>query len=176
LPQGPESDSYNIYLFVNIIDDSYGTTVYTILTPVHVTPDNQLANKLATSISNNDPNSPVLQALNSGNLNVVAKSVIALTTVFNIQSISNSSSSSNSIYMTENPNIQNNQMADLRDFMVKKLNDLSVTDISSIKVLSSALSASTQTYAQITSDTAVWRFYFINFLYRKILIFAKQNS
>lgn len=151
LPQGPEFDFYKIYLFVNVIDDSFGTTVFTITTPVNVFPDYQLANSLAASISNNDPNSPILQALNSGNLNIIAKNVIALTTVFNIQSSSNSSS-----YMSfDSINALNNQMANLRNFMVNRIVELSISDISSIKVISSALSVATQTYQQISTNTAV---------------------
>ena len=151
MPQGPESDSYKIYLFVNVIDDSSGTTTYPISTPVVVTPNDKLADYLATMLATNDPSSQLNVALNSGNLNLVAKNVIALTTVFNIQSSSNSSGN-----MSDALSGQNNKMADLREFMVKKVTDLSVTDISSVKVISSALSASTQTYDQITTNTAVF--------------------
>ena len=151
MPQGPESDSYKIYLFVNVIDDSSGTTTYPISTPVVVTPNDKLADDLATILATNDPSSQLNVALNSGNLNLVAKNVIALTTVFNIQSSSNSSGN-----MSDALSGQNNKMADLREFMVKKVTDLSVTDISSVKVISSALSASTQTYDQITTNTAVF--------------------
>ena len=153
LPQGPQSDSYNIYLFVNVIDDSHGTTVYTIPTPVSVVPNNHLANSLAASIANNDPASPVFQALNSGNLNLVAKNVIALSSVFNIQS--DTTNSDNKSASDSLLSAQNNQMASLRDFLVRKVCDLSVSDLSSIKVISSALSATTQIPEQVTTNTAV---------------------
>ncbi len=156
LPQGPESDSYKIYLFVNIIDDSTGTTVYLISTPVVVTPNDQLTDDLTTMLATNDPSSQINLELNSGNLNLVAKNVIALTSVFNIQSRSNSSG---------NISEKTNKMADLREFMVKKVTELSVTDISSVKVISSALSVSTQTYEQITSNTAV---FYISFSLKNI--------
>lgn len=153
MPQGPASDSFNIYLFVNVIDDSSGTTVYTIATPVSVWPNNQLETTVVTSISTGDTNNPFLQALNSGNLNLVCKNVIALATVFNIQSSNNpssyNSSDSSALYS------QNNQLADLREFITKKVVDLSVSDMSSIKVISSALSVTTQIPEQINTNTAV---------------------
>ena len=140
-------------MFVNIIDDTDGTTVYNIPTPVIVTPNNNLASSLADSISNSDPNCQFLVELNSGNLNVVSKNVIALTTVFNIQS--NSPTSSTQSVNTTQVDQVNNQMATLREFLVAKVNNLSVSDISSIKVISSALSAATQSSNQVSSNTAV---------------------
>ena len=154
LPQGPATDSYFIYLFVNIIDDTQGTTVFQLSTPVTVKPNDQLANSLAESISSNqDAGSPLILELNSGNLNLVSKNVIALSTVFNIQSAaSNSTSSSVNTSAVEQ---MNNQMASLREFLVNKVASLSVSDISSIKVISSALSAATQSTEQVSSSTAV---------------------
>ena len=81
LPQGPSTDSYKIYLLVNIIDDTDGSTLYYLSNPVTVQPDNSLANDLASSITSNDANNQLLLNLNSGNLNIVAKNVIAITTI-----------------------------------------------------------------------------------------------
>ena len=149
LPQGPASDAYQIYLFVNVIDDTEGTTVYNLPTPVAVLPNNLLAASLADSISSNDPTSQILMDLNSGNLNVVAKNVIALTSVFNIQSQSTTTTAPNATASF------NNQMAELREFMISKVTDLSISDMSSIKVISSALSAATGVPQQISTKTAV---------------------
>jgi len=95
----------------------------------------------------------VFQALNSGNLNLVAKNVIALSSVFNIQS--DTTNSDNKSASDSLLSAQNNQMASLRDFLVRKVCDLSVSDLSSIKVISSALSATTQIPEQVTTNTAV---------------------
>jgi hypothetical protein len=167
LPQGPDSDLNRIYIFVNVIDDQSGTIIYDIPTPVTVLPDNQLATNLANSISTNDPSCSALVALNSGNLNLVAKNVIGLTSVFNIQSLGNSvqtlasSPSSSNTNLTSQIDTMNNQFADLREFMVNIVSNLSVTDLSSIKVISSALSAASQTPSQITANTAVNNFIFL---------------
>ena len=156
LPQGPDTDSYFVYLFVNVIDDTDGKTVYYLTTPVQVTPNNNLANSLANSIASNDASNPVVLQLNSGNLNLVSKNVIALATVFNIQSTNSGSNGNGS---TTNSTIQsnqvNNQVASLREFLVTKISGLSVSDISSIKVIASALSAATQSPNQISTNTAV---------------------
>ena len=155
LPQGPASDLNRIYIFVNVIDDTYGTTVFNIPTPITVLPDNQLASNLASSISSNDPTCAVLVALNSGNLNVVVKNVIGLTTVFNIQSIGNVAATATNANLSSQINQMNNDLANLRDYMVNIVSDLSVTDLSSIKVISSALSVATQTPQQVTTNAAV---------------------
>ena len=175
LPQGPSNDAYKIYLYVNIIDNTKGTTVFTIPNPILVYPNIDLASGLL-----DDPNNPFLTQLNSGNLNLVAKNVIALTTVFNIQS-TDSASSQNLTEIAQ----ANNQMSVLREFMVNKMNELSVSDMSSIKVISSALSAATQTPDQVSTKTAVFdylnkkwlksNFNFINFHLNKYKFKKKGN-
>lgn len=173
LPQGPDSDGNKIYLFVNIIDDTYGVTVYNLTQPVIVTPNNNLASQLAASITTNDPNSPFLQDLNSGNVNLVAKNVIALTSVFNIQSISSTNSSS-----TSSPT-DNDQKASLREFLVGKVTELTVSDMSSIKVISSALSTASANTDQLSRNAAVCVFFFrFAFFLMKdnIIYFIKEKT
>ena len=164
LPQGPDYDGNKLYLFVNIIDDTYGSTVFNIQQPVVVTPNNNLADQLAATITSNDPNSPFLQDINSGNVNLVAKNVIALTSVFNIQALSSSqtqtqsnssSSTSSSSASPIQANPVNDQQASLREFLIGKVADLSVSDMSSIKVISSALSAASANTEQISKNAAV---------------------
>jgi hypothetical protein len=152
LPQGPDYDFYKLYLFVNIIDDTYGVTVYNITQPVTVMPNDNLANNLAASIASNDPNSPFLQDLNSGNLNLVAKNVIALSSVFNIQSLSTSTATTSTTTIT---NAENDKKAALREFLIGKVAELSVSDMSSIKVIASALSSASANTDQISRNAAV---------------------
>ena len=136
-------------MFVNIIDDTYGVTVYNITTPVIVLPNFNLANSLTASITTNDPNSPFLQDLNSGNLNRVAKNVIALSSVFNIQSLSSATIKKNS------SNADNDQKSQLREYLISKVVDLSVSHMSSIKVISSALASASANTEQISRNSAV---------------------
>jgi hypothetical protein len=83
LPQGPQSDSFRLYLFVNIIDDSLGVAVYNISTPVQVMPNQNLTSSLINDVLANNPSSPILRNLQSGNLNVMAKTVIGVASLFN---------------------------------------------------------------------------------------------
>lgn len=85
LPQGPQSDSYKLYLFVNIIDDSLGVTVYNISTPVQVNQNQNLASSLLNDVLTNNPFSSFLNNLQSGNLYVMAKTIIGIACVFNIE-------------------------------------------------------------------------------------------
>jgi hypothetical protein len=89
----------------------------------------------------------MLLELNSGNLNLVAKNVIVLTTYFNMQF------KIQSMNKTEASN-SDNEMAFLRDYMIDRVTQLSVSDISSVKVISSALSAATRTPVQISTKSA----------------------
>ena len=122
-------------------------------------PNEALIGDLTNSIFSNDPDNQLLTQLNSGNLNIVAKNVIALTTAFNIQSDTSSSSSSSSA-STADDDLVNNQLASLRQFMVEKISNLSVSDISSVKLIAAALSASTASPQQVSSSVAVNLFIF----------------
>ena len=150
LPQGPSTDDFKLYLFVNIVDDTNGITVYKIPQPVFVLPNNKLVTTLVDAVSQNDQSNNFLVEVNSGNLNLVAQNVIALTSLFNIQS-STPTASMNPIQLSQDTN----QKAVLREYLVGKLATLSISDISSIKVIASALSETTGTLQQITTKTAV---------------------
>lgn len=136
-------------------------TVYNITRPIIVVPNLNLANILAESIASNDMNSPFIQALNSGNLNLVAKNVIALSSVFNIQSLSSATSFKSS-------QEDNEQKSQLREYLISKVVDLSVSHMSSIKVISSSLASASTNTEQLTRNSAVnlkksWKIIFIFF-------------
>ncbi len=66
LPQGPEYDSYNMHIFIRIIDDSNGVSEYLIPTPVNVVPLTLLT--LMNEINNDDPLSESNKKLYEGDL------------------------------------------------------------------------------------------------------------
>ena len=143
LPQGSDLfGSYQIHLSVNIIDNDDGITLYRLVTPVTVYPNSALYEMFTSG--KKDSSSQISRELNSQNLNLVCRNVIVIT-----KSLSMHFASSNQnvtfIY----------QMALLREFLVTKVTDISVSDISSIKVISTALSTATQISSQITIKTAV---------------------
>ena len=146
LPQGPQSDTYKIYLAVNVKDNSNGVTTYNISTPVNVLPNDTSVQSLTDSILNlNGSNSQILNSLNSGDTNLVTSNVLALTSLITAQSTSDNSSS----------NSDNSQMILLRDFMADKVTQLSVTDVNSIRMIGAALSSITQETQQVSVNTAV---------------------
>ena len=151
LPQGLQIDSYFIYLLVNIIDDSDGTTTFTLPSPVQVLPNNNTSVLEAIIYSNEDSlnSQTIIEELNSENLNLISKNVISL---------SNSLNDQNSLL-----NYSNDQNALIREFLMNRLTPLSVSDISSIKVLSSTLSVLTQNSFQISSNLAVNIFFKLSF-------------
>lgn len=155
LPHGPASDSYFIYLYVHIIDDLDGKTVFNLSLPVKVTPDPLLASLFATTLAlttNNDNEASLylMADMNSGNLNLICADAIALSIVFNMDL-----SSSQMLTSSLSNNTLNDQMALTREYMLRKVIELSVCSISSIKVMSSALAAITQTTKQISTTMAV---------------------
>ena len=142
LPQGPQADSYRIYLFVNVVDDTLGTTVYTLPSPLIVNTNDAILSSLIESIATKDMTSSIYADLNSGNLNLVTNNVISLMTVINTKTIILNAST-------------NEQMSSLRDILIEKLIELSVTDVNSIKAIASALSSVTQVHYQVSSNSAV---------------------
>ena len=139
LPEGPAQDSYNIYITVNVIDDSNGRTVFNLPHPVTVSPNGAIANSMGDMISSNDPNSPIMQDLNSGNVNLVARNSLILSSVLN----------------SGGAQISNDQGAKIRNFLISKISSLTVSDMSSIKTMSSALSVTTSSIEQVSRSAAV---------------------
>ena len=92
LPQGAESDSYKLYLFVNIIDDLGGTLVYNLKSPVIVESNEDLKESLSSEILGSDQSNDIstssefVQQLNSGDIKTVSKNVINMATAFNLDS------------------------------------------------------------------------------------------
>jgi hypothetical protein len=173
LPQGPQSDSYKIYLSVNVIDDTNGITNYYVKNnPIIVIPDDALAQSLRQSMRANDQNNQFIAGLNSGNLNLIAANVIAMSSVYNAES---EALINTSITNTSKNNDNNNEKAAMRDYMAQKMTQMSVYDVSSIKVMGSALSKLTEIPEQVSSNTAVIIknivfIYYFNILMRNIFL------
>ena len=136
LPQGPDFDSFRIYLSVNIIDDTNGVTTYTLANPVEVRPNPDL---LAVSSTN----AQLMTELNSGNVNMVARNAIAFANGFNMQ------------FNTSQSMAQISQVAAFKELLVEKVTQLSVSDSNSIGTIASTLSSLTQVPDQVTANMAV---------------------
>jgi hypothetical protein len=114
-----------------------------------------LKNSILQSLSTNDFSSPILKQIISGNMQTSSKSIIMLAMAINDQSSSTKSNSSST--MSE----QTKQNAILRDFFINHTITMSVSDMSSIKLISSVLSATTNVYNEITNESAVIYFFLI---------------
>lgn len=153
LPEGPLEDSHKIYIIVNIIDDSNGKTEYKMANPIIVWPNVDMASNLGDMVSSNDANSPIMQDLNSGDVNLVARNSLILSCVLN----------------SRNGNISDDQGANVRDFLIDKISSLTVSDMSSIKIISAALSMTTSIIEQVSTTGAVSCFFF------RFVIFASKH-
>jgi hypothetical protein len=154
LPQGPDYDFYKIYLLVNIIDDSGGITVYKFAEPVYVYPNKEATDRIINEILENNPRSLIVTNLNSGNLKTVTNFVSILSTQINMQNIvapTNSANNSNSSTLSE----ERKNNAILRETCISKVSELSISDLSSIKLFASALSTSTSVSKEISRTSAV---------------------
>lgn len=130
LPQGPMSDLYNLHLWVNIIDDTNGVTQFKLSSPVQVTPSpTQVLSNLTRSILNNDPMSEYLWLINSGNLNLIASKLTSLIGSFNMEN-----------NVTQMNLDQINAQSEFLEFLLNKINLLSLSDASEMKVMGSCLS------------------------------------
>jgi len=150
LPQGPESDSYHLYVFVNIIDESYGFTTYHIDKPVQVFPNTELVEQLFKTSLTKDPRNQAVVSLNTGNLKTVSSFVTTLTTEINQKGtfIVNETDYNQTL-------AEQNQKAELREVLINQLKDMPISDISSIKLFSTALSSTTQDTKEISRAAAV---------------------
>ncbi len=163
LPLGPEYDSYKIYIFVHVIDDGNGRSIFNITKPVRVYPNKNLTSSIIQDILDLEPSSEFLQELNDKDLQKAAKNIIGLSNSLNIQygtikTESNQTLVSQNINITDLANneeeIEKNKRASVREFLIDTVNNISVNSLSDIKVISSVLSSVTQSTQEISQKSA----------------------
>ena len=104
LPQGAKSDSYKLYLFVNIIDDLGGTLVYNLNMPVIVESNELLKQSLSSEMLSTNPSTDIsissdfLQQLNSGDVKTVSKNVINMANELNLDSKNQNLSTNDQVF------------------------------------------------------------------------------
>ena len=163
LPQGPSSDSYRLFLSVNIVDNQHGLTIFNIPSPVIVLPDDIIFSNVTQAIRNNDLGNSFVQSLYTNDLYSLGQRVIALSTIANIKSnsitpfISTSVVNSQISISNQPSNITqfNNEMALVRVRLAIQISNLTVLNVSGMKVMASALSTATQIPFQVTRQLAV---------------------
>ena len=96
LPSGPESDSYQISLYVNVMDDSDGVTQYNVPTNAVVKPNNDLVNNLAGSLVDSNSGAAsnnLIQTLTKGSVQSAATFVNSFAVMLDAQTNTNLSNS-----------------------------------------------------------------------------------
>ena len=139
MPQGAVEDNYNIYIYVNIVDNENGRTVYHLSSPIQVLPNSQSADIFISVIDSIDPANKISQDLNSQNINLVSKNVLVIASILNRHSST----------------LTNEQKANIREYLINKIISLTLTDISSIKIISTALSLLTYSSDQVSKALSV---------------------
>ena len=139
MPQGAPDDNYNIYIYVKIIDNENGVTVYHIPSPIQVLPNTQAANLALNLVNSVDPNNQISQEINSKNLNLVSKNVLVLASVLNRASAA----------------LTNDQKSVIRDYLINKISSLTLSDMSSVNLIASSLSLLTSSPDQMSKLASV---------------------
>lgn len=163
LPLGPEYDSYRIYIFVHIIDDGNGRTIYNITKPVKVYPNKNLTTSIMQDILDLEPSSQFLQELNDKDLQKAAKNIIGLSNSLNIQYDTSKIESNQSLtyknisdLASDEDEIEKSKRASVREFLIDTVNNITVSSLSDIKIISSVLSSVTQSASEISQKSAVF--------------------
>ncbi len=86
LPQGPTYDSYNLYLFVNVIDNNNGVTVYNLSTPVKVLSNSNVLFDLVKNVMIKNLSLDFVNTIYNGNIQSSSQLITNLISTLNIQS------------------------------------------------------------------------------------------
>ncbi|RNA25490.1 polycystin-1-like isoform X2, partial [Brachionus plicatilis] len=170
LPQGAPYNSYKLSIEVQIYDNEDGFVIYKIPDEITVRPN------LTAFVSYSNLLSPkLLDALNNGDSKSSVESILGLTSLLNVMSLSdkkslsetsNSSTVLSSSYgpgssfsgikpsnVDEKKFEENrNERADLRDYIANFVNNLSISDVSSVKSQASMLKELTSQTDEVTRN------------------------
>lgn len=133
---------------MQIFDNSGGITRYDISTSVTVPIDDNTLLSSMDDLLNGSPSSPLVQSITgASDISVASSAIIAFSSSFNqIAATSNSSSNSSSTLTT--------QAQAINQKLVDAISTFDLTDLSSIKAASSALSVVSATPSLVSPDTA----------------------
>ncbi len=83
LPAGPVYDNYNVYVYVKIVDNDNGITIYNLANPVQVRQNDTIIQTLLEDLIMEDPMSSLNQVLSIGEVEKVVQNVATLTSFIN---------------------------------------------------------------------------------------------
>lgn len=83
LPQGASYDSYNTYIYVNIVDNDNGVTTFRLPSPVQVNPNSQILNTIIQQFLNPSMGGSILNTLYTGNSAQTTQTLLLLSSALN---------------------------------------------------------------------------------------------
>ena len=132
-----------------IKDESNGVTRFDFNYSIQVWPDKNLKNQLIMDLVNKDVTSEFYSSLKSGNLKAVAESILGLVSMLNAKpNVSNSTGN-----VTIDP-VEMNNIAIARTELTNALSSITISDMSSMKLISAALDGISKDTTQTTRDSA----------------------
>ena len=82
---GPDNDFNRIYLYVNVIDDFWGSTLYNLTDPIIVLSNAEFENSLISQINSNDKSSVFMQEIVTGSIKY-SNNILAIGNILNQES------------------------------------------------------------------------------------------
>jgi hypothetical protein len=155
----------NFTLFVRIVDDMGGVTIFNIPQRITVNMDKAVVANLVSSMLSKDASNSIVTSLQGGSIQQTTQYAIALgntlnniatTTISSSNSSNSSSSSSNS-----SGQVSLDDRVSVRSMLTNYLVDLPLSDVSSVKLVSSSLSSITNAIRENSLASAVC--YYIHF-------------
>ena len=152
LPAGPSDDDHKIFLYAKIIDNAGGLTVFNLPTPVQVVENKALTDSLMSQILSNSPNSDFLNKIQTGSLQESSKSILAISTMINMDT-SSSQSSTNGSSSEDDEAV--NQRKKVREQLMNVVSGFTISDLSSIRLVTSVLSSLASNPNEISTTSSV---------------------
>jgi hypothetical protein len=100
LPQGPACDSYKLSLFVNIIDNENGVTIFNLPIAVKVLSNSNVLNDLVKNVLIKNTSSDFVNTIFNGNLQSSSQAISNLISTLNTQYESNTNSDVISFFLS----------------------------------------------------------------------------
>ena len=161
LPQGLESNSFKLFLFVQIIDDSDAITIFDLKNPITVKPRPDYLANVSKQLLDNPENSSFLKMLKNADLQQSSRNIISISSMLNDQ----------------NSNTTSSQDAEkIKNIFTNVANDFQANDLSSVKVVASVLSLLTTNKDQLWLESAEMALAKSLQLSNKLLNMSKSNG
>jgi hypothetical protein len=173
LPQGAIYSSYELNMYVQIFDNDYGNSYFYFDYPIKVRPNTSFIDKLMMDVKNNIPinvndlygatsQEAVQQLLsyssilNTKSSEASLKAGIENTPIFGEDLFAQFFAISNNLgkLTATEMEVERNQRADIRDQLIEFVNNISISDLNSVKAQSSLLSELTRTTSELTRYSA----------------------